>query len=153
MILTRRSDANGFDTNESTAYLPAISIGMSGMKPASVCIILDDASRMILAGGEFDAINTENSKRVIDQMVERYRWLCPIRELIFDRADAFGAHRVHENGNWDGTFKQHLEKYGIDPILVRVKHPQTNWKLERIFLEDISDIDMFSLHSRSLSGV
>jgi putative transposase len=41
-----------------------------------VCVILDDASRMILAGGEFDAIDTKNSKKVVDQMVERYWWLC-----------------------------------------------------------------------------
>jgi len=26
-----------------------------------VCVILDDASRMVLAGGEFSEINTENS--------------------------------------------------------------------------------------------
>jgi transposase InsO family protein len=51
-----------------------------------VCVILDDASRMILAGGKFDmlmtfvfsslddqgTINTKNSKKVVDQMVERY---------------------------------------------------------------------------------
>ena len=36
------------------------------------CVILDDASRMVLAGGEFKAINTENSKLVIDQLVEKY---------------------------------------------------------------------------------
>jgi putative transposase len=35
MIQTRRSDANGFDMNESTAYPPAISIGMSGTELAS----------------------------------------------------------------------------------------------------------------------
>ena len=78
---------------------------------------------MILAGGKFDmrvtfvfsslddqgTINTMNSKKVVDQMVERYGWLCPMRELIFDHSSAFGAHRVHENGDWDGDFKQHLE--------------------------------------------
>jgi putative transposase len=90
---------------------------------------------MILAGGEFDAINTKNSKKVVDQMVERYWWLCPMRELIFDHGSAFGAHRVHENGDWDGDFKQHLEKYGIKPILIGVKHPQTIGKLERFFGE------------------
>jgi putative transposase len=40
------------DMNENTAYLRAISIGMSAMEPAiKVCVILDEASRMILAGG------------------------------------------------------------------------------------------------------
>ena len=35
-------------------------------------MILDNASRMVLAGGEFFEINTDNSKLVIDQMVEWY---------------------------------------------------------------------------------
>jgi putative transposase len=38
----------------------------TGMK---ICVILDDASRKILAGGEFQTINTENSILVVDQMV------------------------------------------------------------------------------------
>ena len=54
----------------------------SGWSDLKVCVIIDDASRMILAGGEFTEINTENSKLVVDQLVERYWWLCPLRELI-----------------------------------------------------------------------
>jgi putative transposase len=100
-----------------------------------VCIILDDASRKVLAGGEFSNINTENSKHVLDQVVNRYWWLLPMRELIMDHGSEFGAHRVHDDGTWEGDFKQHLEKYGIRPILGRVAHPQTNGKLERFFQE------------------
>jgi putative transposase len=37
-----------------------------------VCVILDDASRMVLAGGEFPEINTENSKLIVDQMIDRF---------------------------------------------------------------------------------
>jgi transposase InsO family protein len=68
-------------------------------------------------------------------MVERYWWLCSMREFIFDHSSAFGAHRVQENGDCDDDFKQHLEKYGIKPILMGVKHPKTNGKLERFFGE------------------
>jgi len=100
-----------------------------------VCIILDDASRKILAGGEFSNINTENSKQVLDQAVDRYAWLHPLRELIMDHGSEFGAHRVHEDGTWNGDFKKHLEMHGIKPILGRVAHPQTNGKLERFFQE------------------
>jgi putative transposase len=100
-----------------------------------VCIILDDASRKVLAGGEFSSINTENSKQVLDQVIDRYWWLHPMRELIMDHGSEFGAHRVHEDGSWNGSFKQHLEKHGIRPILGRVAHPQTNGKLERFFRE------------------
>jgi transposase InsO family protein len=34
-----------------------------------VCVVLDDASRMILASEEFPEINTENSKLIIDQLL------------------------------------------------------------------------------------
>jgi putative transposase len=100
-----------------------------------VCVILDDASRMVLAGGEFAEINTENSKLVIDQMVDKFWWLCPMRELILDHGSEFGAHRVRDDGTWNSDFKDHLEKYGIKPILAGVRHPQTNGKLERFFGE------------------
>ena len=43
----------------------------SGWSDLKVCVIIDDVSRMILAGGEFKNINTENSKLVVDQLVER----------------------------------------------------------------------------------
>jgi putative transposase len=100
-----------------------------------VCVILDDASRMVLAGGEFSEINTENSKLVIDQLVDKFWWLCPMRELILDHGSEFGAHRICDDGSWSSDFKDHLDKYGIKPILARVKHPQTNGKLERFFGE------------------
>ena len=56
------------------------------------CIILDDASRKVLAGGEISNINTENSKQIVNQEVERYRWLLTMRELIMDHGSEFGAH-------------------------------------------------------------
>ncbi len=98
-----------------------------------VCAILDDSSRKILAGGEYSTINTENSMRVIDQMVERYWIICPMRELIMDHGAEFGAHRRDEKGEWDSEFKQHIVNLGIKPILARVKHPQTNGKIEKWF--------------------
>jgi putative transposase len=107
----------------------------SGWSDLKVCAIIDDASRMILAGGEFKNANTENSKLVVDQLVERYWWLCPMREIIMDHGAEFGAHRIHEDGKWNSDFKKHLERHGIKPILAKVKHPQTNGKLERWFGE------------------
>ncbi|MDI9616886.1 MAG: IS481 family transposase, partial [Methanothrix sp.] len=59
----------------------------------------------------------------------------PMRELILDHGSEFGAHRIHDDGTWSSDFKNHIENYGIKPILARVKHPQTNGKLERFFGE------------------
>jgi putative transposase len=56
-----------------------------------------------------------------------------MRELILDHGSESGAHRIHDDGSWNSKFKDHLKKYGIKPILARVKHPQTNGKLERFF--------------------
>ena len=98
-----------------------------------VCVVEDDASRKILAGGEFSEINTHNSMLILNRLVEDYWWLCPLRELIMDHGSEFGAHRINEDGTWTSEFKKCLEEHGIKPILARVKHPQTNGKLERWF--------------------
>ncbi len=96
-----------------------------GVNNTDVCVIIDDSSRKILAGGEFDACNTENSKKVVDQVVEEYSHIRPMRELIMDRGSEFGAHRTDEKGDWDGEFKRHLEAQGIHPIRIRRQHPQS----------------------------
>ena len=41
-----------------------------------------------------------------------------MREIILDHGSEFGAHRIHDDGSWNGDFKAHLEKYGLKPILV-----------------------------------
>ncbi len=76
-----------------------------------VCVILDDASRMVLAGGEFTEINTENSILIIDQLVDKFWWLCPLRELILDHGSEFGAHRIHDDGSWNG-FSENTSSIG-----------------------------------------
>jgi putative transposase len=84
---------------------------------------------------DFSNINTENSKLIPDQMVDRYGWLLPMRDLIMDHGSEFGAHRVYKDGTWNGCFKNRLGKHGIKPILGSVAHPKTNGKLERFFQE------------------
>lgn len=116
----------------STGYIDWHELNGSDIK---VCVILDDASRMILAGGEFTSISTENSKKVVAQLVERYWWLYPMKELIMDHGSEFGACHVNEEGRWDNGFKQYLKICGIKPILTSVKYKQTNGKIKRFFRE------------------
>jgi len=97
------------------------------------CAILDDASRKILAAGEFKNANTENSIALIDEVVAKYWEIPPLRELISDNGSEFGAHRKGERKEWDSRFKSHLESLGIKLITTRVKHPQTNGKVEKFF--------------------
>ena len=75
-------------------------------------MILDYASRMVLAGGEFTEINTENSMLIIDQLVDKFWWLCPLRELILDHGSEFGAHRIQDDGSWNG-FSENTSSTGL----------------------------------------
>jgi putative transposase len=93
---------------------------------------LDDASRKILAGGEFEHKLEEHSIRTLQQAVQHARhWNVQIRQVNIDHGAEFGAHR--EGGT--SPFLQLLEKLGIELVLSRVKNPQTNGKLERLWCE------------------
>ena len=56
-----------------------------------------------------------------------------MRELIMDHGTEFSGNRILENGKSNSRFRKHLEELGIKPIMARVKHPQTNGKLEKWF--------------------
>ncbi|MGB5100939.1 MAG: hypothetical protein WBN94_10140 [Methanothrix sp.] len=40
-----------------------------------VCVVLDDSSRRILAGGEFDAETTDNALQLLKEAMGRFGWL------------------------------------------------------------------------------
>ncbi len=69
----------------------------SGFNNTKFCAILGDASRKILVAGEFQREDTYNSILLVDQMVERYGDILPMRELIMDNGSQFGAHRRGDN--------------------------------------------------------
>lgn len=98
-----------------------------------VCAIIDDASRKILAIGEFENANEENSIKILENVIKEYSGISPLRELLIDHGSHFGAHRIDEKGEWNSKFKELAENNGIKVILGRVKHPQTNGKIEKWF--------------------
>ena len=104
-----------------------------GKGETKFCAILDDASRKILVAGEFQNANTDNSIALINKLVEDYWDILPMRELISDNGSEFGAHRKGERKEWNSRFKSHVESLGIKLITARVKHPQTNGKVEKLF--------------------
>jgi len=97
------------------------------------CIFwLDDASRNILSGGEFDSPNAENAIatfKVAEQKMGEYE--CPILQVNTDRGSAFVSNKI------EGTskFQTYCESKGIKVIPSRVKNPQTNGKVERRWQE------------------
>ena len=70
---------------------------------------------------------------MVDKLVEDYGGIMPLEELISDNGSEFGAHRKNGKKEWDSRFKRHLESLGIKLITSRIKHPQTNGKIEKLF--------------------
>jgi hypothetical protein len=51
-------------------------------KKVFVCVVLDDSSRRILAGGEFDAETTENSLWLLREAMDKFGWLTSITSKL-----------------------------------------------------------------------
>ena len=110
------------------------------------CAIIDDASRKILVAGEFKNANTANSIALVDKLGD-YWDIMPLEELISDNGSEFGAHRRNKK-EWESRFKRHVESLGIKLITTRIKHPQTNGKIEKFFdcynmQDDFNSLDDF----------
>ena len=84
----------------------------------------DDASRLLVGYGSFKSATTDNTIAVFNSAIKK--WGKP-REVLTDRGTQFC---VDETNKY--RFREHLKSLGIKHILGRVKHPQTNGKLERL---------------------
>jgi putative transposase len=82
-----------------------------------ICAVLDDASRMILAYGEFENATADNTVLLLKKSLEYGK----IRELITDQGPQFTSEFL----------KEFCESNNIKQIFGRINHPQTNGKIER----------------------
>ena len=100
-----------------------------------VCIVLDDASRKILSGGEFSNATAENSVLLLREALLRCRsnYNISIRECISDHGSQFYGERRDKHGLADHVFENFLKSEGVKQILCGVNHPQTNGKVEKWF--------------------
>ena len=96
----------------------------------------DDASRLILAGGEFDAETTENAIKIINEAKKKAwkEFSAVLHSLNTDKGSQFYANKRDKKGR-RGTaeFEKFLKREGIRHIPSRRNHPQTNGKNERWF--------------------
>ncbi|MBU0506016.1 DDE-type integrase/transposase/recombinase [bacterium] len=89
-----------------------------------VFAVIDDASRKILALIECDSPTTDASIR---GMIEALK--CgKIKQCISDRGSQFMS-----NMNCYSRFQEFLAKQGIQHIKIKIKHPQSNGKIEKWF--------------------
>ena len=95
-----------------------------------VVAFIDDSSRLVTCYGVFDSPTTQNTITVLNQGFAEYG--AP-REILTDHGTQFVSARDRENARH--TFGEFLDQHGIKHIVARVKHPQTNGKIERFFGE------------------
>jgi putative transposase len=91
-----------------------------------VCAVTDDASRKILSLVEVSNATTDASINAMMLALEHGT----IQQLITDHGCQFTS-----NNGGDSRFVQFLVEHNIKLILGRIKHPQTNGKLERLWRE------------------
>lgn len=97
---------------------------------------IDDASRLILAGEEFNEANTENAKIIVERAIEKAKkgYSSVVRELNTDKGTQFFNAKYNKDGNRSlGEFENFLIEKGIKHIPSKRNHPQTNGKNERWF--------------------
>lgn len=87
--------------------------------------VIDDASRKILSLIEGCKATTENSILGTEQALK----YGPIKQCISDHGSQFTSNILDGNSK----FKTYLKSRGIKQILCKIKHPQSNGKIEKWF--------------------
>ena len=102
-----------------------------------VILYEDDASRMVLAGGEFAEESTDHAIEVLDEaLAVAASWGLTIRELNTDRGTEFFVSAKSDRPEaTPGRFQEYLARQGICHVVSRLQNPQTNGKLERLWYE------------------
>lgn len=96
----------------------------------------DDASRFVLAGGEFQSISAESSMATFLEAVNTAKaWNLDIRQVNTDRDSCFYANEQEGKEPGAAQFERFVAGLGIAHVPSRAYNPQTNGKLERLWLE------------------
>ena len=96
-----------------------------------VIAYLDDATRTILACDEYDKQNSANTIKTLMKAILFAKPYGGIKAILTDRGSEFCPVKQDKKGRAKSEFQEFLEKHGIKHIVGRVKHPQTNGKIER----------------------
>jgi len=145
MVLQKKKQVNRKEEKNGIRYERKHSLSAGHMdwhEPLGgpkVCVVLDDASRKILAGGEFANATAENSIKLIEDVIEEYGDIGFLRESITDHGSQFYANRRDKDGEADHSFEKFLEENRIKHILCGYNHPQSNGKIEKWF-------DLYRIH-------
>jgi putative transposase len=105
--------------------LTAVHIDWHYLKGLWIFGVIDDASRKLLALIESEKESTDNSIKGMKIALRHGK----IKQCISDRGSTFTSNFI------DGysRFREFLKSKGIKPILCKIKHPQSNGKIEKWF--------------------
>src|SRR3990167_7124066 len=105
--------------------LTAVHIDWHYFKGIWVFGVEDDASRKLLALIEDEKESTDNSILGMELALKHG----PIKQCISDHGSTFTSNFIDANSR----FRDYLKSKVIKPILCKVKHPQSNGKIEKWF--------------------
>jgi len=96
-----------------------------------IILVEDDASRFITGFGVFRNATSKNASLVLEKAIKDYG--IP-KQLMTDHGVQFTSfpRETCKNPRFN-MFQQTLQSYGIKHIKSRVKHPQSNGKVERVY--------------------
>ena len=102
-----------------------------------IIFVEDDATRAIIAFGEFESANLENTVFIMKKAINFAKsYNSKIRQALTDNGSVFTTIRRDEDTSvnlLNQGFEELLKKEKIEHVYTAVHHPQTNGKLERLF--------------------
>lgn len=100
-------------------------------KGEQVILFEDDASRLLTGFSTFSNATAVNARATLEQAIAKYG--CP-KQLITDHGTQFTSiPRETCDNPQPSEFQKFLSEKGVKHIKARVKHPQSNGKVERLF--------------------
>ena len=92
----------------------------------------DYASRFVTGYGAFEHATTENALAVLEEAIKNHG---KPASIMTDHGSQFYANASEAKRKGASDFEKRLVGLGVHQILARVKHPQTNGNLERLYGE------------------
>ena len=105
---------------------------------------MDDASRLIVGFGVFDEQTTENAITVLKKAIEKYG---KPAGMLTDHGSQFYSNLKVSAERGKSEFEKKLAELGIKHSMARIRHPQTNGKIERFHSEIKQHLKSFELES------
>ena len=106
----------------------------------------DDASRLIVGFGVFDEATSDHAIKVLEEAIKGYG---KPAQVLTDHGSQFYANEKENARRGMATFETRLLELGIKHVMARIRHPQTNGKLERFHLEIEQHLKSFEDESAS----